>query len=333
MGVLLALVIAGAAVCARPAPARADATATPIATNFIAKVSHAPAGIQATVVDGYLQLWMRVPTSETVEVIDQLGAPYLRFDRSGVYVNHDSIEYYVSQIPVPALPPRNLSRTSPPEWVKVSSGHDHTWRDGRLHALTQEAIAPDTHRVGSWSIPLRVDGRPGRVTGAIWHREAPSIAWLWPIAVFVLVVAAAWRLRRPELERQLTAALVALNLATLAIAAVVKELHGRPTVSPPQYVLLFIILAVIAAAAVRLATRRAGHLLRFVTAFVTLWAGLTFAPVLTHHYPMLALTGTAARILTVLLIGASLSLILLSVRVAADAMAESRAARRRPVVV
>ncbi len=311
--------------------AHADASSTPMATNYLARVHHAPAGIEAKVVDAYLQLYMSVPANDTVEVIDQLGAPYIRFDREGVYVNHNSIEYFVSQVPVPALPPRNLTAQSPARWVKVSSAHHFTWRDGRLHAFTQEAIAPDTTYVGPWRIPLIVNGSRTAVEGGIWHASPPSGIWFWPIAVILLCVLAAWRIRSATLDTRLTKALAAVLLITLGVAAVGHELHGRPDVGDWQYLLLFLELGTLAVAAARFALGRSKHLLNLGTALIALWIGLMLAPSLLHHYVMMALPYPASRVLTVVLLGGGLSLFLQSVRVLGTAMAADRAARRRAV--
>ena len=74
-----------------------------------------PAGLEAKVVDGDLRMWLRVPAKQTVVILDYRGAPYLRFSRSGVDVNHNSSMYYLNQVPV-QLVPSDLSATTPPNW-------------------------------------------------------------------------------------------------------------------------------------------------------------------------------------------------------------------------
>jgi hypothetical protein len=327
---MAALILLSCALVA-PATASADGPTTPVATTFLARVRHTPPGVTAKVVDGWVQLWMSVSPRDNVEVLDQLGAPYVRFDSSGVFVNHNSILYYVSQVPVPELPPKNLTGHTPPHWFKVSSGHAYMWRDGRLHADTQEALAPGTRYIGRWQIALRVNGSPGQVSGGISYYPAPSPVWFWPIAVMILCVFAAWRLRSPRLDNAIRNTLVGLLLAALAVGAVARELHGRPHVSTIQVVLLVLELAAIAVATGRLVTGRSGHVMSFITAFLSLWVGLTFLPVLTHHYVMLALPGLPDRIATVVLLGGSLSLVLVSARLLGTSMAAERAARRKPV--
>ncbi|HWF55313.1 MAG TPA: hypothetical protein VG223_11820, partial [Solirubrobacteraceae bacterium] len=107
---------------ALPATAAADGPITPTATDYLARVAHVPAGIQAKVVDGYLNLWVQVPPTARMTVLDFAGAPWVRFSPAGVAINRNSEEYYLSQVPVPAVVPAGLTATTPPHWVMVSSG-------------------------------------------------------------------------------------------------------------------------------------------------------------------------------------------------------------------
>ncbi len=297
-----------------PATAAADGPVTPTATDYLARITHQPAGVQARVVDGYLDLWMRVPAGEVVVVRDFEGAPWVRFDSAGVQVNHNSEEYYLSQIPVPALAPSGLTRTTPPHWFSVSSGHTYMWREGRMHALAAVALAPGTTRVGSWSIAMTIDGRAAKLVGGLWYTGPPSIIWFWPIIVFLSCALAAWRLRSPELDRRLGKGVTLALLGLIAIAMAGRYLHGRPGVSSGNVVLLIVIMAALAAAAGRLLSGRSGLPLLLATAVVALWAGLTLITVLTHGYVLLAVPAFIARSVTAALIGGSISLALIGVR-------------------
>ena len=126
---------------ALPASASADGPITPTATDYLARITHVPAGVEAKVVDGYLNLWMRVPARSTVVVLDFRGAPWVRFDPAGVQINLNSEEYYLSQVPVPALAPTGLTPATAPRWVSVSTGHSYMWREGRMHALTAMLVS------------------------------------------------------------------------------------------------------------------------------------------------------------------------------------------------
>jgi hypothetical protein len=329
--VKLALVTAFAIAFAVPAllPAAAAAhsgTVQPVATNFLAKIRSVPAGLAAKVVDGDQRLWLRVPRTTTVLVLDYRGVPYLRFTPAGVQVNHNSAMYYLNQTPVAETPPRSLTRSTPPAWVSVTSGHDYTWHDGRLHALATVALAPGTSFVGHWSIPLRVDGHPAAVGGGVWHAGRPSLVWFWPIAVLMLCVIAAVRLRRAELDARLARALATTALLALATAGIGRELHGHPAVSGIQYAELAIILAFVAWGLFRLWLQRPGYFTYFVIALAVLWEGLGLVSVLRDGFVLIDLPAVLARIVTVLLLACGASLLLLAFRLAELPQPRRRAA-------
>jgi hypothetical protein len=297
-----------------PGTAAADGPVAPTATNYLARVTRTPAGVDAKVVNAYLNLWVRVPPHAEVTILDFRGAPWVRFTPAGVAINRNSEEYYLSQVPVPAVPPKGLTRTTQPHWIRVSSGHTYAWREGRLHALATIALAPGQHYVGSWRIPVLVNGHAGTIVGAMWHQGAPSIVWFWPVLVLLVCALAAWRLRSPGLERRLSLRLALLLLALVAVGMGGKYLHGSPTVTAGNVVLLLVTLAVLGAVAGRLLGGRSGGPLLLVTAVIALWAGVTLLPVLTHGYALVALPIFLVRAVAVALLGGALSLALFAVR-------------------
>ena len=304
-------IAAGAAV---PAVAAADGPVTPTATDYLARVTHTPGGIQAKVVDAYLNLWVKVPAASRVTVLDFNHVPWVRFGPAGVAINTRSVEYYLSQVPVPAVVPRGITRTTPPQWVKVSSGHSYEWRDGRLHALATIALAPGQRYVGQWRIPLTINGRTATITGGIFHRGPPSIVWFWPVLVLIVCALAAWRVRDAELDRRLSRAIALLLLACTAIGMGGKYLHGSPGVSAGSVVLLLITLAMLGAITGRLLGGNSGGPLLILTAVVALWAGLTLLPVLTHGYVLVSLPLFLVRVIAAVLLGGAISLVLFGVR-------------------
>jgi hypothetical protein len=297
-----------------PEAAAADGPVTPTATNYLARVTRTPAGVDAKVVDGYLNLWMQVRAADTVLVRDFEGAPWVRFDRAGVQVNHNSQEYYLSQVPVPAVPPNGLKRTTRPHWFAVSSGHTYMWREGRMHALATIALPPGTNYVGRWSIAMTVNGRAETLVGGLWHTGPPSILWFWPIIVFLSCALAAWRVGSPGLDRRLGRTMTLTLLGLIALGMAGRYLHGRPDISTGNVILLLVILVALAAAAARVLSGRSGLPLLLATAVVALWAGLTLITVLTHGYVLLAVPALVARSVTAGLLGGSLGLALIGVR-------------------
>ena len=297
-----------------PATAIADGPVAPTATDYQARVTHTPAGIRAQAVNAYLNLWLQAPPRSHVTVLDFRGAPWVRFTPGGVAINRNSQEYYLSQVPVAAVPPTGLTRTTPPHWIKVSSGHAYTWREGRLHALATIALAPGQHYVGSWRIPVVVNGLAGAIVGSMWHRGAPSIVWFWPVLVLVACALAAWRLRSAALDRRLSSWLALTLLALVAVGMGGKYLHGSPNVTAGNVALLLVTLAVLGGVAGRLLGGRSGGPLLLLTAVIALWAGLTLMPVLTHGYALVALPIFVVRVIAATLLGGALSLGLFAVR-------------------
>ncbi len=300
-----------------PAAATAHGPVAPAATSYLARVGQAPAGVGAKVVDGYLRLWLRVPPSETVVVLDYRGAPYLRFTRTGVYVNESSEMYYLNQT-FPEIPPSHLSRGTPAKWRRVSKGHEYEWHDGRIGSLAATVLAPGTLYVGRWSIAVLLDGHLSAVAGGLWHAPNPSLVWFWLIVVMVACLLAAWRLPRPELHARLARVLAVVVLIALAVGGVGRELHGRPGVSIEQLFLTVIVLAFAAWGVSRALRDRVGFVLDLVIGFVVLWMGFELLSTLVHGFALTAVPAFVARSAAVLCIGGGLGLILLAVRIAVD---------------
>ena len=316
------LAVAGALLAlagAFPGVAAADGPSVPIATSYRATVTHLPAGLRAQVVDGYQQLWLSVPPDDSVVVPDYRGAPWVRFDRAGVSINENSEMYYLDQTPVAETPPANLKPTTPPHWTQVSSGHAYMWREGRLHGLISEALAPGTTYVGSWIVPIELNGRRATISGALWHANAPPLVWFWPIVVLIACVLAGWRLRRPHLDARLARGLALALLTAITVAAAGRELHGRPAVGTGQLLVLALVVVCIAYGATRVLGGQAGYFLLFAIAFASLWAGGILITTLLRPFVLMAIPGFLARGATVVCLGGGVSLILVSLRMLGQA--------------
>jgi hypothetical protein len=298
-----------------PGVAQAHGPIAPVASSYLAKVSHVPAGLEAKVVDGDLRMWLNVPAGLSVVVLDYRGAPYLRFSRLGVQVNQNSSMYYLNQAPVAGVPPSSLSRTTPPNWQPASGGHDYGWHDGRLGALASVAVSPGTRYVGQWKIPILIDGQLTAVSGPLWHADNPSIVWFWPIVVLLACVLAAWRLRRPALDARLARALGLISLIAVAAAGAARGLHGRPGVSISQVIELVVTVAFVAWGVRRVLFRPPGYSY-FLIAFVALWEGFNLLPTLLHGFVLVAMPAFVARSLTVLCLGCGIGILLIVFRLA-----------------
>jgi hypothetical protein len=221
--------------------------------------------------------------------------------------------YYLNEIPA-QVPPLSLTRATPPRWKHVSDGHEYTWHDGRLHALTRIALTPGRAYVGKWSIPLLIGGRASPVTGTVWHRQRPSVVWFWPIIVLLACVLAAWRLRRPALHLRLAQSTAVAALVAIAVGATGLELYARPHVTPGQVVLECVIVAAVVLALARVLRDRPGYVLMFLIAFAALWVGGLLVPTLRDGYVLLAVPPLVGRLAAVVCLGCGGAILLLAFR-------------------
>ena len=301
----LAVIVAALAL---PATAAAHGPVDPAASSYVARLGSVPAGIQAKVIDGDQRLWLRVSPRRTVVVIDYQGAPYLRFSPRGVAVNTASAMYYLNQVPA-ETPPSTTGPGVAPHWSAVSGAHTYGWHDGRLHALAATAPAPGATYLGRWRVPLRIDGAPSAITGGLYFAASPSIVWFWPILVALACAAAVLRLRRPELDERLARGLAAVALAGFAVAVTGQQLHGRPSVSVGQGVLLAAALVFVAWAGSRLVRRRHGWFTFFVIAALAIWEGASLIAVLLDGHVLMALPPLLARVAVVACLSAGVALL------------------------
>lgn len=310
----LGLVAVLAALGVFPAVAQAHGPTNPVATSYMARITGVPAGVQARVVDGDLRMWMRVPSWRTVVVLDYRGAPYLRFSPGGVAVNENSQMYYLNQTPVAATPPPGLTRTTPPSWQNVSRQHEFLWHDGRLHALATVALSPGAAFVGRWTVPLLLDGHRGAISGGLWHRGAPSLVWFWPIVVILACLLAALRVRSDALDARIARVLASAVLIAVAVGSAARAFHGRPAVAAFGLVELGVVLVLVGFGLFRVLARDAGFLVFFVIAFLGLWEGITLISTLRNGYVLMAVPAFVGRCATVVCLGGSVALMLVSFR-------------------
>lgn len=302
-----ALIVIVAALAA-PSAAGAHGPVDPPASSYLARVRQIPAGVTVKVIDGDQRLWMRVDPQRTVVVLDYQGAPYLRFSRAGVEVNRASAMYSLNQVP-PQTPPLHTGPGVRPRWSQVSTGHSYGWHDGRLHALATTALPRGGAYLGPWNVALRVNGAPGAIAGGLYYAPSPSIVWFWPILVALACVLAVRRLRRPELDERVARGLAATALAGFTVAVIGQQLHGRPSVSVGQVVVLAVALAFAAWAAWRLIRRRHGWFTFFIIAAVAIWEGASLIAVLLDGYVLLALPPALARVAVAACLSAGIALL------------------------
>ena len=165
-------------VLALPSIAEAHGSAPVIAVDYQAKLTRSVIadGVTARVVDGNRKLELTVHPPHTVVVDGYGGEPFLRFDSSGVSVNERSLTAVTNKLTQPGATP-TLNHGARPRWRSISHSHQFAWHDHRL-ALVPGSMAR-TGRVGTWRVPVLVDGARRRVEGGLWHvPRAPVWPWL-----------------------------------------------------------------------------------------------------------------------------------------------------------
>ena len=152
-----------------PATASAHVGRGPVvAVNDQARITgieplYAP--FEAHVVDGHQALWVRVRPDHELTVLGVIGEPFLRISGSGVLVNMRSPTAQIDKVGGSSIRP-SFTRNAVPRWKQVASGRSYRWHDHRLHALALLGGTGPARRLGSWTIPLRLDGGTAAIRAA-----------------------------------------------------------------------------------------------------------------------------------------------------------------------
>ena len=210
-----------------------------VAVNDQARVTgieplHAP--LEARVVDGDQALWVRLRPGHELTVLGVIGEPFLRISGSGVLVNVRSPTAQIDKVGGNSVRP-SFAQNTAPTWRRVASGRSYRWHDHRLHALASLGGTGPARRLGSWTIPLRLDGSAAAIRGGLWYRPAPNV-WLWLLIPLTFVFAAVIALRSGDVQlaRQVTMWLAAVAVVALVVARAGREFYGRPTPAVAGYV-------------------------------------------------------------------------------------------------
>ena len=215
----LAAVVAALVALALPALGQAHSSSRVIAVDYEARLARAVIadGVEARVIDGNRKLELKVRAPHTALVLGYGGEPFLRFAPSGVWVNERSLTAVTNRLTREGSTPA-LDKTAPPRWRALSRSNRFAWHDHRL-ALVPGSMAR-TGRVGTWSIPVTIDGQPLRIEGGLWHHTGPPL-WPWPILLVAatctgvfLAVRGAARTRRAAAYTCVAVAGAAYLLAT-----------------------------------------------------------------------------------------------------------------------
>jgi hypothetical protein len=255
---------------AAPAPASAHVRTGSVAVDYRVHVFPTRLPLAAHVYLGDRALRLTVRPGHSVTVLGYGGEPFVRIEDSGVTIL--------------GSPTAAALRLKP----EHRSGRSFLWHDARVRGLP-----PGIDR-GRWTIPLRVDGRPGRLTGELLRAERPS-PWPWLALGLPFAAATAVVLRR---RRGLTRPAVALGVlagaATIVTAAAFafasNASQGRWVEAGNETVFALVGLAVVVRGSRSARVIAAGAL-----GLLALAVGLTKIPVFLHGVVLSAFPATPAR--------------------------------------
>jgi hypothetical protein len=310
----LALATALLAAAFLPATASAHVGRTPpAATDYLARISYLPPGLEARIVDGDQEIWLHAKPSLTVIVTGLRGEPYLRFSAAGVAVNTRSATWFLNRVR-PLIVPRDVTAATTPDWKELTPGHSWTWTDGRLHTPALAAHPSGNAYLGRWVVPLVVAGRGTAIRGGLWQSTPASLLWFWPLLLLAACLPALLKLREARLETQVGIGLATVALLASTVARLGRELYGRPTVSSWQLVLVgttCVVALALAALYSRPDWRAVGGILVGIAA---VGQGLELVSTLRDGWVLAAIPAWLERSATGLSLACGVALILVSLR-------------------
>jgi hypothetical protein len=219
---LVVVAVAGALV--GPAtPAFAHGGDTPDSTAYrttVTGITPAEPGLTVRTVEAGARLELTNRTGRTVEILGYSGEPYLEVRPDGTYENTNSPAAYLNQtLDGGTTVPATADPTAPPQWRRVSAESTVRWHDQRTHWMgddlpPQAQAEPDrSHRLRTWSVPLREQARTLEIRGTLDYLPPPA-AWLWWLGALLLGAA----VTVAGLRRPLTVAVLALVAGTTLAA-------------------------------------------------------------------------------------------------------------------
>jgi hypothetical protein len=152
-------------------------------------------GVSVNVLGGDERLRLSNYSGKTVVILGYQGEPYLRFARSGVFVNELSPASYLNRTRKPGgLKPGVADPAAAPRWNRLEVGASYEWFDHRIHWTKNRPpegvrLHPERiQRIFSWRVRGRADGKPFAITGLLGYAPPPSsdsdsYGWVSPAAL------------------------------------------------------------------------------------------------------------------------------------------------------
>lgn len=240
-------------------------------------------------------LHLTVRSGHSVVVLGYLGEPFLRLDRRGVAVNAASPTAASAGV----LKKGTEVTAAAPVWLLRRGRRSVVWHDARVQSL------PAGQTRGTWAVPVIVDGRRGRITGAIERLRKPAL-WPWLVLVGIVAVGAGALAIRRE-PRTLRTATIALGAVAGVAAVVTATGFAVDTYASPGTWIAGADEIVFAAVGLGLLAR--GPVVAHVGAGIGLGllavaVGLSKGDALLHPLVLSAIPGEMTRLLVVVAVGA-----------------------------
>jgi hypothetical protein len=309
---------------AQPSPAFAHAGRSPLVAvddqARITEISPPDVPFSVRVVDGDQDLWLRVQPRNDLVILGSIGEPFLRFRGGWVSANTHSTTAETDLFGlVPSRP--SLDPRKPPEWWHLAKGDSYLWHDHRLHALALVADGGPAHRLGSWTIPLELNGSRGLITGDLTSVDPPA-TWFWSLLSLAVVAGAvlALRIGDARLVRRAAPIAAAVAITAVVVARSGRDLYGRPDVTTARFLSIGIGLVLAGVAFERLL--RGGLGVKLVVAMVAgvlgVVQGLTLLPAFWHGLVLVAFPVWIERISIALSLGAGIACLIFTFAGRAD---------------
>ncbi len=160
-------------------------------SRILAVKPHEP-GLKLKIFYGDDQIWLDNKTGKTVVILGYGGEPYLRFGRSGIYINGNSPAVYLNQDRyAKTAVPKSVTAKAKPKWQKLAGGEFWAWHDHRIHYMSptppkQIQDAPrKPHHVFDWKVPARANGKPFSITGSLDYKPPPKNSF--PVGLVIVL--------------------------------------------------------------------------------------------------------------------------------------------------
>jgi hypothetical protein len=175
----IACVVAAAALTLGAPAAALAHQGNPNYRSVVTAVTPATTGLTISVLNYDDRLQLQNESHRDVMVLDYKSEPYIRAAADGtVSVNTNSEAYYLNVSRFGDAPvPKGLAAT--PAWKVVSRNGRYDWHDHRIHWMStgdppQLKDKSRRTKIDDWSVPVRVGGATGAISGTLTWVPRPS---------------------------------------------------------------------------------------------------------------------------------------------------------------